>query len=78
MESMPSITFKEEKRMDGTTRYGSSSSSSSSFEFHTRREKPVATHGKPEQKQTDPDLDDWEFVPNDQVVSNQKRADPGD
>lgn len=64
--------------MDRTARYGSSSSSSSSFEFHTRREKPVATHGKPEQKQTDPDLDDWEFVPNDQVVSNQKRADPGD
>lgn len=73
--------------MDGTARYGSSSSSSSSFESHTRREKPVATQGKPEQKQTDPDMDDWslmegdddwEFVPNDQVVSDQKRADPDD
>ncbi|MFS0755480.1 hypothetical protein ABC383_12380 [Noviherbaspirillum sp. 1P10PC] len=70
--------------MDGTARYGSSSSS---FESATRWGKPVATQGKSEQKQTDPGMDDWElmegdddweFVPNQQVLSDQKRADPDD
>ncbi|MFL6719039.1 MAG: hypothetical protein ACJ8G3_22045 [Burkholderiaceae bacterium] len=59
--------------MDGTARYGSSSSSSSSLEFHTRREKPVAPQGKPEQKQTDSEMDDWEFMEGDSNLPHQKK-----
>src|SRR6476620_8308169 len=78
MESIPSTIFIKENPMDGTARYGSSSSSSSSAEFYHRGEKPVANQGKAKQKEADPDMDDWEFMEGDSNSPNHKKIDVDD
>jgi hypothetical protein len=78
MEWIPSTTFTKEKRMDGTTRYGRSSSSSSSVKFHNRLENPVANQGNDARKETDLNLAAWEVMEGDNNSPHQKKDDVDD